>query len=249
MEYYRLPLYILFGILPSLIWLFYYLKKDLHPEPKSMILEVFLYGALATIPVFFLQTQLSGLLKHLGLFTFLGEFPIIINILKWFLIIALTEEILKYFVVRLTVFKNYELDEPLDIILYMIIAALGFATVENILYLFSPMYNNLPFSSIVKATITISFIRFIGATLLHTLCSGLLGYFLAMSFFETRKRLQLTVIGISIAVFLHGLYNFSIITLESPMNFVIPAAIIIGLATFLIKSFDKVKKIKSVSKI
>lgn len=248
LEYYRLPLYILFGVLPSLVWLFYYLKKDLHPEPKRMILKVFLYGVIITIPVFFIQIGFFEILKQLQSFSLFTSFPIIIDILKWFVVIALVEEVLKYLAVRVMVFNSYELDEPLDIMLYMVVVALGFAALENILYLFSPI-DNLSFNTIITTTIAISFIRFIGATFLHTLCSALLGYFLIISFFNLKKRLVLTIIGISLATILHGLYNFSIITLKSPINFIIPTIIIIGLAIFIISKFDKMKNLKSICKI
>ncbi len=245
---FRIPLYVLFGIFPSLIWLFYYLKKDVHPEPKRMILEVFLYGVLATVPVFLLETQLSGLLQQLQYFEFFIRFSFITDILKWFVVIALTEELLKYLAVKLIVLKRQELDEPLDIILYMIVVALGFAALENILYLFSPI-DSLSLNNIVKTTISISFIRFIGATFLHTLCSGILGYFLAVSFLYLKKRLLLTVMGIFTAVFLHGLYNFSIITLDDPLNLIIPMVMIVALAALLVQAFNNVKKLKSICKI
>ena len=129
MELYRIPLYLIFGILPSLIWLFYYLKKDLHPEPKRMILKIFIYGALATIPVFFIQINLSQLLSQIRASLFFVDYPIVIELLKWFLVIAFTEEIFKYLVVKLAVFRSRELDEPVDIMIYMIVAAFGFAAV------------------------------------------------------------------------------------------------------------------------
>src|SRR5687767_3787514 len=112
MEYYRFPLYIFFGVLPSLIWLFYYLKKDLHPEPKKTILIVFLLGALSTVPTLFLQVWLSESLAKYYYFANLympamAEYlPIIFKILKWFVVIALTEELFKYLVVRLSVYND-----------------------------------------------------------------------------------------------------------------------------------------------
>ncbi len=248
MEYYRFLLYIIFGVLPSLTWLFYYLRKDLHPEPKRMILKNFLYGGLITIPVFLIQISLSELLKKLQIFTIFTDYQIITDILKWFIVIALTEEILKYLVVKLNVFNSYVLDEPLDVMLYMVVVALGFSAVENILYLFSPI-DNISFNMIIKTTFIISFIRFIGATFLHTLCSATLGYFIAMSFLKTKKMLKLTTIGIFIAVFLHGLYDFSITTLNPPLNFAIPIIIITGLSIFVIYAFNKTKKMKSICKL
>src|SRR3989344_4412856 len=114
MDYYKLIIYILFGILPSLLWLFYYLRKDLHPEPKRTILKIFILGALATVPVFCIQLGLSFLLGNLQNSFY---YPSIFNIIKWFLVIAFTEELMKYLIVRIFVFNDGVMDEPLDIML------------------------------------------------------------------------------------------------------------------------------------
>lgn len=247
MEYYSIPLYVFFGILPSSIWLFYYLKKDLHPEPKRMIVEIFLTGALITLPAFFIQIGLSELLKQLQMFPLFTEYPIITNIIKWFFVIALTEELLKYLVVRISILNSYVVDEPLDIMLYMVVAALGFAAVENILYLLP--ISNVSYSSAIGTTIMVSFIRFIGATFLHTLCSALVGYFLALSSLNSKKELLLTMLGLTIAVAFHGLYDFSITAFGQPLNVIIPVAIILILTVFMLYDFDGIKKIKSICKI
>ena len=248
MELYRVALYIIFGLLPSLIWLFYYLKKDLHPEPKRMILKIFLWGVFITIPVFIIQIGLAQLLIAVKPFAFFGHFPVITEVLKWFFIIALTEEFFKYAVVKLNVFSNKEMDEPLDIMLYMVVAALGFAAAENILYLFSPI-GNLSFDAVVQTAVVISIIRFLGATFLHTLCSALFGYFVALSFLKARNKIKLAFTGLLLATLLHGLYNFSIINLSWPFNVSIPVLIIVGLALFMLYDFDEIKKIKSICKL
>jgi RsiW-degrading membrane proteinase PrsW (M82 family) len=239
---YRLFLYIFFGILPSLVWLSYYLRKDVHPEPRLMIFKIFLWGSFITIPVFFVQLGLSTLLTEIKLPVF------IVSFLYWFIIIALTEEFFKYLVVRGKIFNNYNLDEPIDIMIYMIISALGFAALENILYLFSPA-DNLSFNQILNNTLIISFIRFIGATFLHTLASGTLGYFLALSFYETKNKIWFFMAGLSIATISHGLYNYSIINFKGVLQITIPIAILAGLAIFVIWAFNRVIRMKSVGKI
>ena len=308
MELYRLILYIIFGLLPSLAWLFYYLQKDLHTEPKKMILKVFLLGSLITIPVFFIQMALSSLLEPLQKLAFFTGYPILLEIIKWFIIIAFIEEFFKYFVVRITVMHSWTLDEPLDIMLYMVVAALGFAAVENMLYLFLPAGGG-SFNIFVQTTAAVSFIRFVGATFLHTLCSGMVGYFLALAslnlesrnarpksfsglsskfglkmrnnfqaeplakpensitfssskfgkntskafrdsgFLRNRKKVPLAIAGIFLATLLHGLYNFSIMTLSSPWHNIVPAAILISLAIFMLYDFDEIKKVKGICKI
>jgi RsiW-degrading membrane proteinase PrsW (M82 family) len=207
-----------------------------------MVIKIFSWGALITLPVFFVQIGLATLLSK---FNFSA---VITSLIYWFVIIALTEEIFKYLVVRIKVQNAPEMDEPLDIVLYMIIAALGFAALENILYLFAPI-DQLSFSDLINRTLIVSFIRFIGATFLHSLASGLVGYFLVLSFFKTEKRIEYVVYGIIIATVLHGLYNFSIITIEGPLKIIIPVIILISLAYFVISGFEKLKKMKSVCKV
>lgn len=170
--------------------------------------------------------------------------PFSLSILKIFVAVALIEEFLKYLVVREKVVRHHEFDEPLDTMLYMIIAALGFAASENILILFS-----LAPVSLFQDAISISIFRFIGATLLHALCSGAFGYFLAWSFYEPKNKIKFSIAGLSIATLLHGLYNFSIMNMSNLFKFFVPLVILIGLTIFVSLGFNKLKKIKSVCKI
>ncbi len=248
MQFYQVFLYLAFGILPSLTWLFYYLRKDLHPEPKRMILKIFFYGALITIPVLFIQIGLSRFLVYGQDYGFFIQHPLLVQIIRWFFIVALTEELFKYAVVRLSILHSGELDEPLDIMLYMVVGALGFAAVENVLYLFLPN-TGLSLDIIITTTVTISFIRFIGATFLHTLCAALVGYFLARATLKAHHGKQLVIIGLVLATFLHGLYDFSIIRLSEPFSFLIPVGILIVLTGFMMYDFDEIKKVKSICKL
>lgn len=239
----RLSIYIFFGTASSLTWLWYYLKKDILPESKKMVLKIFIYGILIALPVFVIETGLSILLTKLKLPS------IFVSFLYWFVAIALVEEILKYLVVKEKVFKHYEFDEPTDVMIYMIVAAMGFSALENVLYLLPPVGKIFPFVEIFKRTIIISFFRFIGATILHALCSGLVGYFVALACLETKKKLRLTFLGLFLATVLHGFYNFSIMEGAKSIKIIIPVVILLGLALFVSFAFKKLKKIKSVCKI
>jgi RsiW-degrading membrane proteinase PrsW (M82 family) len=237
---YRILIYIFFGVLPSLTWLSYYLTKDMHPEPKRMILKIFLWGALITIPVFFVQIGCTYLLSLAKID------PLLISIIYWFLVISLTEELFKYFVVKMKVMNSPHLDEPLDIMLYIVVAALGFAALENVLYLFSPI-ENLPLNDLISRTMIIALVRFVGATFLHTLCSAVVGYALAISCCDKKNRFLEFISGLIIATFLHGLYDFSIMTLRGYAQIAIPVITILVLAIMVFTGFEKLKKIKSVT--
>jgi len=235
-------IYILFGILPSLTWLFYYLRKDLHPEPKRVILKIFLWGAAITIPVFFVQIGLAYLLDNANLSA------LVTSLIYWFLVISFTEEIFKYLVVKFKAINRPDMDEPVDIVIYMVVAALGFAALENILYLFAPT-GQLSFEDILSRTLLISFIRFIGATFLHTLCSAVIGYALAISYHDEKNHVMEIIFGIIMATLLHGLYDFSIMTLDGYLKIVVPAIVIIALAFLVFSGFSKLRKLKSITLI
>ena len=241
MDYYFI-IYIIFGVLPSSIWLSYYLRKALHPEPKKTIVRVFLWGALVTIPVFFVQIGLAYLLGK-------ADFgPLTTAIIYWFLVISLSEEIFKYLVVKIKILDSPDLDEPLDIMLYMVVAALGFAALENILYLFAPI-DQLSFNAMMNRTLAITLIRFVGATFLHTLCSAVIGYAIAISLCDQKNRFTEATLGVIMAVLLHGLYDFSIMTLDGYLKLAVPVIVIITLAFLVFSAFDKLRKIKGVTEL
>ena len=226
------PLYIIFGLAPSIIWLLFYLRKDVHPEPKRKVLKVFLFGALATFPALFIERGSQVFFQSL-------QIPFA-NLLYIFIGVALCEETLKYLVVRQVILADPEFDEPVDSMLYMIISALGFAAFENIFLLSK--------SSLIFEAFIISVLRFLGATFLHALCSGVVGFFLAYSFFKTKNRGELLIIGLGISTLLHGFYNFSIIEIGTKEGFIVPIIILtglalLGLALLVSRGFKKLKEI------
>ena len=234
------PLYIFLGLLPSFIWLILFLRMDKDPESKQMILKIFLFGMLSVLPIiiFVVFSQIFFPFIPLGFeeVVILPIFILIFFILFW----ATIEEILKYLVVKYKVLSHSEFDEPVDVMIYMITAGLGFAALENILILFGHPFLPLP------ELLGLAFIRFISATILHALCSGLFGYFLALSLFHFKNRKKFLFYGIFFSALLHGLYNFFIIKIETPVNFIFVGVVLIVLATFVILGIKKLKKIKSV---
>jgi len=234
-ELYLYLIYFLFAITPILFWMVFYFKKDLHPEPKKMILKVFILGILAACVTSVFEMTI------LGVFT--GKYLLFV-ILQSFFIIALIEEVLKYLVVKICVFSSPELDEPLDVMLYMAISALGFAFLENIILFFAAEH---PYA--VGAAFSFALLRFFGAVFLHTLTSGALGFFIALSFCSAKNKKTLYFIGFFMAIFLHGVYNLAITQLAGFWQYSIPAIIIIVLAVFTTYGFMKLKKLKSICKI
>jgi RsiW-degrading membrane proteinase PrsW (M82 family) len=220
------PLYFFFATLPSLLWLNFYLKEDQRPEPKSMVLKVFLFGMIFAFLALFLE---KFLIEGIEIINFPQE---IADLIKIFLVVAFVEEFLKFLVVRDVVFESKELDEPIDCMIYMIISGLGFAATENLLLLF-------PFKSKFLGEIfQISFLRFVSATFLHALSSAIVGFFIGLSFFRKEERLKLISFGLFFATLLHGLYNFSIIEFGEKVGLSF-SAILILISAYSVSKFFK----------
>lgn len=214
------------AVLPSVVWLLWYLRKDRHPEPKRMIVRVFIWGMLIAFPAILVENAGIGILNALAL-------PLVLtNFLVYFVVVAITEEVLKFLVVHFRVLqRTHQLDEPVDAMIYMIAAALGFAAIENI-FLLTPL-----FEKDFVATLHIAFSRFVGATLLHALASGIIGYYLALRIFKAQKKFPPLIHGFVLAILLHGFYNILVIQTEEQVYFVLPVALLVISAVVLVSLF------------
>ena len=234
--------YICLGLLPSLIWLSFYLKKDKNPEPNSIIIRIFIWGILLAPLAIILELSLIWIMNpSYNITTLLSQTDydsIIKTILAATLIPALVEEYLKYSIIKHRFLKKPEFDEPTDIILYCIIAGLGFAAIENILVVFK-----ISFPSFGESFEIIIF-RFLGATLLHALACGIAGYWLALGILNPKKRKKFIFTGLTLAIVFHCCYNYFITTS------ILTTAILLLSGVFLVSSyFKKLKKQKSICKI
>ena len=149
---------------------------------------------------------------------------------------AFVEEAVKFYAVRSIVLNNPLFDEPVDAMIYMIAAALGFAAIENTLIVFQTTPDG------IATTINTLILRFIGATLLHALSSGLLGYFLAVSWFFRHHRKKLFFIGIIIATLFHFTFNTIIFAFSGELLALLyTTSLLLGMAFLVSILFDKLK--------
>lgn len=235
---------IILGSLPSIIWLIFYLRKDIHPEPKKWLFLIFLAGMAITPIVIIIEQQIAGLFNYLNSISPIFFNTSLKNIAIIFIGVAAIEEFAKFAVVRLTMKNNPVLDEPADAMIYMIVAALGFAAIENILVM------NVFASSILIAPaqpLLVLAMRSVGATFLHTLTSAIIGFYYALSLTEndkSKKDRYLLAKGFLIAILLHGIFNYFIIILNKSfaLYFSIPLFII---AIFVLKDFKILQGISS----
>ena len=208
-----------FGTLPSFIWLLYFLRKDVHPEPNRMILFVFAAGMASALVALAAEQILFPLFAKVS-------FPLS-GILTLFIGVALVEELAKYGAVSVTALKNKVIDEPIDIPLYFIVAGLGFAALENVLVLLG---TGTALGAPEIAGLNV--LRFLGAVFLHALVSGLFGYYVVQKRFFW---------GLVWATSLHGVFNWFILKEQGVFQFLIPAAIILGLVIFMTRILQRLK--------
>lgn len=225
------------GIAPALIWLYYWTREDEeHPEPRRRIMITFSFGMAAVIVTLFSQHFISryflGGLDTTTIFKSSALIGVITAIIFSFI-----EEVLKYIAAYYGGIHTRDADEAIDVLIYMIVAALGFAALENVLYIFQPLLANEAATAIIAGNI-----RFIGATLLHVGTSIIIGLFIAFSIFKNNSVQKKHVwIGLITATLLHAAFNLLIIMYER-YTVVIFAAVWIGLLISLL-AFEKIKKI------
>ncbi|MDP1719120.1 MAG: PrsW family intramembrane metalloprotease [bacterium] len=222
-------LMIVLGIIPGLAWLVFYLKEDArHPEPKKLILYTFIAGGLVTVFVLQLQILVNNWVTGQGISTYS---------LISFIFLGAIEEIFKFLTVYVVVSRRREFDEPIDAMVYMIVAALGFATVENIASIIQA--SSLAISS--PGPLETSALRFIGATLLHSLTSAVIGYYWGKAIARGGSRWSAIGWGLVLATLLHALFNYLIIKSE-PVA--LPLILLVFIGLFVLNDFEKLKRIE-----
>jgi protease PrsW len=186
------------GIAPGLAMMSYlYLKDRYDSEPFSMVLRVFIFGAMLVFPIMFIQY----VLQVEGIF--------VADVLKAFIATSLLEEFFKWFVLFYIVYQHVEFDEPYDGIIYGASVSLGFATVENILYLFA---NGVEFA-FARALLPVSS---------HALFGVIMGYYMGKGKFSNRNKISFVIISLLLPFVLHGIYDFILLTQERWLFYILP---------------------------
>ncbi|NLY80679.1 MAG: intramembrane metalloprotease PrsW, partial [Lysinibacillus sp.] len=162
---------------------YFYLRNQMSTEPRRTLFRTFIFGLMITFPIMFIQfvMQEEGIVTN----------PFLVNVV----ISCTLEEFFKWFIIFALVYRHVEFDDPYDGILYGAAASLGFATVENILYL-------LTFG------IDTAFMRALLPVSSHALFGVVMGYYFGKSKFSTNNRsLEYLVLSFFIPFLLHIIYN------------------------------------------
>lgn len=183
---------ILIAILPVIVLLTYYMHKD-HggKEPFFLMRKIFLWGLLVIAPVILIEVGLREM------YFSISDSKLIFAFVSPFIFVALPEELAKFLVVKKIAYNHTKFDEIMDGITYTILASMGFAVFENLLYTY-------------QYGLDIALIRSITAVPAHALFSGIMGYYIGYAKFikDKNTRVRTFAKGIVAGVFFHGLYDF-----------------------------------------
>ena len=176
------------SIAPGLaICLYIFLKDIYNKEPKRLLLFSFILGVLSIIPPYFIETYSIPFFN-----TSISSLATLA-----FCVVALSEELSKFLVVRYFCYTQKRFDEPLDGIVYSVMVSMGFATIENINYVFTHGY-------------TTAIVRMFLSVPAHATFGVMMGYFIGKAKFDSANSFRYLFLGLLLAVFFHGTFDFFI---------------------------------------
>ena len=218
------------ALAPALaIMIYIYIKDKYEREPVKLLLKNFGLGATASI----IMTLIIGLILKL-IFPTADPLSVAQQFFKAFVVVALVEEFSKYIIVRYYAQRNKEFDEPFDGIVYAVMVSMGFAALENVLYVFQfGMANGI--------------VRAFTAVPAHATFGILMGYFMGKAKFAATKKekIKLNLTGLFAATIFHGAYDFFLFINFIPL---ISIGAFISLVIGIVFSNKAIKKHQASSK-
>ncbi|MBT3241770.1 MAG: PrsW family intramembrane metalloprotease [Bacteroidetes bacterium] len=185
---------IFIALAPVLIILFYvYFRDKYEKEPIGLLLKALLAGAIITIPIYFIEVGLSSF----GASVMDGSSQIIWSA---FVVAAGTEEVFKFIALFILIWANRNFNERFDGIVYAVFVSLGFALVENLLY-------------VIQGGIEVGWLRAITAVPGHALFGVTMGYYLGLArFCSGGERTGFIVRALFWPIILHGFYDYCLMS-------------------------------------
>ncbi len=169
------------------ICIYFYVKDSFREEPIGVLFFCFLFGMISTIPAALFETFMVPYTNDMDNF-------ILRNVFSAYLIIGFSEEFVKFFILRFYVEKQTAFDEPFDGIVYSVFISMGFATLENIAYVYD-------------GGIRVALSRMYTAIPAHATFAVLMGHFYGLSKMK-RYPSSTKYLGLLIAIIFHGSYDF-----------------------------------------
>jgi RsiW-degrading membrane proteinase PrsW (M82 family) len=188
------------AVAPAIAIIFYIIGKDKYnKEPFKNLFISFLLGVVSTIPAIIIQFFLRGIIEM-----YKTDNPLLYYAILAFCIIGFSEEGSKYLMLRMYAFNRKAFDEPLDGIIYGVMVSMGFATLENIIYIFEGGYG----TAIVRMFLSVP---------AHACFGVIMGYYVGMAKFNKANSRFLKRIGLLYAILFHGAFDFFLLLQQSEL--------------------------------
>ena len=173
---------------------YFYIRDKYEKEPKLLLLKVFVWGALGVIPAILL-----GLSFHKILVILVEPGSPTFSFVENFVVIALVEEAVKFFVLMSVAYRHPAFNEPYDGMMYAITASLGFAALENVLY-------------VTRGGLPVAVARMLLAVPAHALFGAFMGYYVGRAKFSPGRETYYLTYALLIPILLHGTYDILLST-------------------------------------
>ena len=200
------------AVVPSALLVWYFHARDAYPEPPRVLWTTFGLGVLTVIPILLIGYPLQKAVE-------LVPNPMASSLLGALFVAAIPEELVKLLVLLGYNMRNRAFDEPMDGIVYGVVASLGFATLENILFVFG-------------GGMSVAVSRAFTAVPLHAFVGAIVGYYVGQAWRVPAERTRYILRGYGFAVLLHMLYDFPLMAMAEVED--IRTVFILGVSTLIV---------------
>lgn len=197
------------ALAPVAVWLWYFQMRDrLRPEPRGLIIRVFVLGGIAAIPAAY------GELIMLAAAGLTVGRQTASDALAAAFIVGVIEESLKFIAVLVGVYRHLAFDEVMDGIIYAVAASLGFAAVENLFY-------------VLQGGVSVGLLRAFLSIPGHAFFGAVMGYYIGLAKFAGSRQRLLLAAGLALAMLAHTAYD-AVIFLGSAFGFLaVPVVLVL----------------------
>jgi protease PrsW len=170
------------------IALYIYLKDHHEREPLTLLLISFLYGALSTVITLFVSYPINA-------FLLTKPDDVVSQFINAFFKVALLEEASKFIFVRFILYRNSNFNEPFDGIVYAVMVSMGFATLENVMYVY-------------EYGLVTGLLRMFTAVPAHAVFGIMMGYYLGRAKFTLGREIAYSLLALVVPTLFHGAYDY-----------------------------------------
>ncbi|MDZ4810562.1 MAG: PrsW family glutamic-type intramembrane protease [Bacteroidota bacterium] len=183
--------YIALALAPGIaICMFIFYKDVYNREPKLNLIVSFILGCIAIFPAVWFEQAFSYTID--GTITGVAIFS--------YAVVGFSEEASKFLGLRFYSYRQKSFDEPLDGIVYSVMVSMGFATLENVMYV-------MKYAEAGQG-LQVGIQRMFLSVPAHASFAVVMGYFVGKAKFKSSNSLMVMFTGLLIAIFFHGTYDF-----------------------------------------